>query len=122
MDLICGGQLPPEDGQSQMSESPLAGRPTGEVFPLHEGVVRGWIPKGQTVSLIIGTHADEIAAPGNLPLEMVNARRFIAQAGRLIVTAVFVKPRDGKGVSAAIVIEYALAFRNRSCARAYVWK
>ena len=118
MDLIRGGQLPLEEGQSQMRECAFMRGSSGEVFPLHEGVIGRRVSKGDAVSLVIGPHADEIAAPGNLPLEMVNARRFVAQPGRLVVTSVLVEPRDGTGVRAAIIGEGARTFRNGSCASA----
>ena len=72
MDLVCGNRRSPEQRQSYVSESTLPCCSGSPVLSLHHAVVRCGAAKRDPISLIVGAHAREGAAPGNSTFEMVD--------------------------------------------------
>lgn len=117
VDLVGGDRRPPEQSESYVGEGALlsgAGRP---VFSLHDAVVGGGTAEGDAIALIVGAHAGESAAAGDASLEVVDVGRLQIGGGWLIVAAVFVKPRDGVGIAAAVGGGGLLGWRKGGCER-----
>jgi hypothetical protein len=107
--LIFMAELALEKGESEMGEGSLARGTAGKIFTLHKRIIGGGTAEEQAVAVIIGANAHEIAAPGYLSLEVVDARGFITRAGGLVVRAVFVQPGDGEGIGTAVIDKRLMA-------------
>ena len=105
MHLIRRGQLPLEEGHSNMCERPILSSSPCVVLTLHDIVIRCRISKGKTIALVIGPHPSKICTSGYLSLEMINVRWLHGRTSRLVMTAILIKPRNGKGVITSIVNE-----------------
>jgi len=74
----------------------------GPIFSEHNAVVGGGTSEGNAGALIVSTHAGEGAAARHSALEMIDVRGLKIGTSRLIVTAVFIQPRDWIGISASV--------------------
>ena len=72
MNLICRSSLPLKQGESDMGEGSRLRSAPREVFPLHESVVGCGRTERNPVASIVRAHSNEIGAPGDSPLEMVD--------------------------------------------------
>ena len=98
-----------EESQSYVAEGPVLCRAPGPVFTLHDAVVRSWSAKGDPISLVVGAHAGESAAPGDASFEVINVRRLQVWPSRLIVAAVLIQPGNWVGLGATICRHRLLA-------------
>src|SRR6266852_7993496 len=88
--LVCRDRRSPEQRQSYMREGALLRSSRAPILSLHHAVVGRRTAKSDAVSLVVGAHASEGAAPGDSTFEMIDMRRFEVCACRLIVAAILV--------------------------------
>src|SRR5882762_10364030 len=72
------------------------------IFTLHHAIVGCWAAERDPIPLIIRSHAGECTAARHQSFKVIDMRRFQIGPGRLIVTAVFVQPRNGVRIRAPI--------------------
>src|SRR6266403_4019075 len=85
-----------------MGESALLRRSRCPIFTLHYAIVGCWAAERDPISLIIRSHASECTAARHQSIEVIDMRWFQIRPGRLIVTSVFVQPRNGVRIGAPI--------------------
>src|SRR5712672_117147 len=85
-----------------MRESALLRGPRCPIFTFHYAIVGCWASERDPIPLIIRSHASECAAARHQSFEVIDMRRFQIGPGRLIVTSVFVQPRNWVGIRAPI--------------------
>src|SRR5882762_3592716 len=72
------------------------------IFTLHHAIVGCWAAERDPIPLIIRSHASECTAARHQSLKVIDMRWFQIGPGRLIVTSVFVQPRNGVRIGASI--------------------
>ena len=72
------------------------------VFTFHYAIVSCWAAERDPISLIIRSHASECTAARHQSFKVIDMRWFQIGPGRLIVTTVFVQPRNGVRIRAPI--------------------
>src|SRR5258706_9730176 len=85
-----------------MGESALVRGSRCPIFTLHHAIVGCWAAECDPISLIIRSHASECTAARHQSFKVIDMRWFQIRPGRLIVTTVFVQPRNGVGIGASI--------------------
>src|SRR5882762_1256416 len=85
-----------------MRESALLRGARCPVFTLHYAIVGCWAAECDPIPLIIRSHASECTAARHQSFKVIDMRWFQIRPGRLIVTTVFVQPRNGVGIGASI--------------------
>src|SRR5579863_4548144 len=85
-----------------MSESALLRGSRGPVFALHHTEIRGRCAECDAVTLTVRASPAKRAAARDAALEVINVRGFERRAGRLIVAAVFVEPRNRVGINTPV--------------------
>ena len=102
MNLVGGDRRSPEQGKSYVSEGPVLFRSRSPILTLHNAKVRRRATKGDPISLVVGAPAGEGTTPSDPSFEVVDMRRLQVGAGRLIVAAILIQPRNREGLSAAV--------------------
>lgn len=102
VNLIRGNRRSPEQRESYMCESTLLRSSASPILSLHHTVVSRRTAKSDPVSLTVRAHAREGAAASDSPFEMVDMRRFKIWTRGLIVTTIFIQPRNRVRIGAAI--------------------
>lgn len=105
VNLVSGDRRSPEEGQSYVREDAVLGCASCPVFALHDAIIRSRTTERDSISVVVGAHARERAAPGNSSFEMVDVRRLQVASGGLIVAAILVQPgnRIGPGAPFAVL-------------------
>src|SRR5258707_9764719 len=85
-----------------MRESSLLRGPRCPIFTLHYAIVGCWAAERDPIPLIIRSHASECTAACHQSFEVIDMRWFQIGPGRLIVTSVFVQPRNRVRIRAPI--------------------
>src|SRR6266850_1297264 len=113
--LVGGDRRSPEQRQSYVREGASLRSSRTPILPLHRAVVRCGAPKCDPISSIVRAESCKGAAPGDSALEMVDMRRFEVCAGRLIVAAILVQPRNWVRVSAPVCSHRLLVTQYMVC-------
>ena|ERR1035438_970878 len=102
VDLVGRDRRSLEYSESGVREDALMRLTRRPVFSCHVTVVGGGSAPGEAVAMVIGAHAVETIATRQLPFEVIDAGEFGVGYGSLVVTAIFVEPRNGIGARAAV--------------------
>ena len=100
--ISAGDRRSLKEGQSDVSKRTGLRSPSGKILPPQEREIGAWGAEGDPVSLVVGAHPRKGVGSCDLPLEMIDTRRFHAWSRRLVVTAVPVQPGDGVRVRAPV--------------------
>jgi hypothetical protein len=73
MNLILGDRRSPENGESGVRENRLVRLARRPILARHVAVIGGGSAPGETVALVIGTHAMKAVAPSQLSFEVIDA-------------------------------------------------
>ena len=103
MNLVCRSSLPLKQGESYMGECACLRSARGPIFSLHKPVVGCGCSERNPIAFIVSAHTNEIGAPCDSSLEMIDVRRFKLWTCRLIMTAVLIQPGYRIWIRAAIV-------------------
>src|SRR5712671_3260197 len=85
-----------------MRKSSLLRGPRCPIFTLHDAIIGCWAAECDPIPLIIRSHAGECTAARHQSFKVIDMRWFQIRPGRLIVTTVFVQPRNGVRIRAPI--------------------
>jgi len=102
MNLVRGDRRSLEYCKSRVRKNRLMRSTSRPIFPRHVAVVGGWCAPGESVALVVCSHAVKANAARQLPFEMIDAGEFNIGRGWLVVITVFVEPRNRVRADAAI--------------------